>query len=264
MTEQTDSKRFAEFRELIARLRGPQGCPWDRKQTHDSLKTTLLEESHEVLQAIDMKSPDKLREELGDLFLQIMLNSQIAEEAGEFNIDDVINEIMAKLIRRHPHVFGDVKVRDAQDVTERWEKLKKQERSAEGSILDSVPPGMPALAYAYSVQRRVAAVGFDWKETDGVMDKLIEEVGELRAAVDPEERAREFGDLVFTLVNVARRSGIDLEMALRGSNERFRSRFQHVERLARERGQVLDQLSLEQLDVLWNEAKAAVEEKGPE
>jgi len=261
MAKKTGSESFSEFRQLIARLRSPQGCPWDRKQTHDTLKTALLEECYEALQAIEANSPAKLREELGDLFLQIMLNSQIAEEAGEFDIDDVIEGIMAKLIRRHPHIFGDVKVRDAAEVAQRWEWLKKQERSSDSSILDSVPPGMPALAYAYSIQRRAAGVGFDWKDVEGVMDKLVEEVGELKAAADQDERAREFGDLVFTLVNVARRTGVDLEMALRGANERFRRRFQHMERLARQRSLSLDKLSLEQLDALWNEAKAAADKE---
>lgn len=256
MTSQ-GSDSFAEFRQLIAKLRGPDGCPWDRKQTHDTLKTNLLEESYEVLQAIESHSSQKLREELGDLMLQIMLNSRIAEESGEFDVDDVIKGITAKLIRRHPHIFGDVKVKDAAEVAQRWEALKKQERSAESSILDSVPPGMPALAYAYSVQRRVAGVGFDWKDADGVMDKLVEEVGELREAKDQEERAREFGDLVFTLVNVARRSGVDLEMALRGANDRFRTRFQHMERAVREQGLAMDKMSLAQLNELWNEAKKA-------
>lgn len=251
------SLTFGEFRALIARLRGPNGCPWDRKQTHDTLKTTLLEECYEVLQAIEARSPEKLREELGDLLLQIALNAQIAEESGQFDIDDVITGITAKLVRRHPHIFGAARVKDAAEVAQRWEALKKEERSAESSILDSVPPGMPALAYAHSVQRRAAGVGFDWKEVDGVLDKLVEEVAEARAARDDDERAREFGDIAFTLVNVARRSGVDLEMALRGANDRFRTRFQHVERLARERGLSLDRLSLAELDALWDEAKAA-------
>ncbi len=257
MSELSGSESFAEFRKLIAHLRSPQGCPWDRKQTHETLKTTLLEECYEVLQAIEVKSSSKLREELGDLLLQIMLNSQIAEEAGEFNVDDVVRGITAKLIRRHPHVFGGTTVGDAEEVSQRWEQLKKQERSGQTSILDGVPPGMPALAYAFSIQRRAAGVGFDWRDEDGVIDKLVEEVEELRSAADPEERAREFGDLLFTLVNVARREGIDLEMALRGTNERFRSRFQHMERLARERALAFDKLPIDELDSLWREAKAS-------
>ncbi|MBI2858108.1 MAG: nucleoside triphosphate pyrophosphohydrolase [Chloroflexi bacterium] len=262
MPEPANLESFARFKKLIAHLRSPQGCPWDRKQTHDSLKTTLLEECYEVLQAIELKSPAKLREELGDLLLQIMLNSQIAEEAGEFDIDDVIESIMTKLVRRHPHVFGDVTVKDAEEVSERWEKIKKQERAGDASVLDGVPPGMPALAYAFSLQRRAAGVGFDWKEPADIIEKLDEEVHELKQAQSHEERAREFGDLLFTLVNVARREGIDLEMALRGTNERFRSRFQHMERTARERSQSLDKLSLEELESLWNAAKIAEREPG--
>lgn len=257
MPDQPKPEAFAEFRQLIARLRGPGGCPWDHKQTHDTLKTALLEECYEVLQAIEAYSPAKLREELGDLLLQIVLNARIAEEAGDFDMDDVIKGITAKLIRRHPHIFGDARVKDAAEVSQRWEVLKKQERAEGSSVLDSVPSGMPALAYAHSIQRRAAGVGFDWPDIEGVLDKLAEEVAELKAARDEEEQAREFGDIAFTLVNAARKSGVDLEMALRGANERFRSRFQHVERLARERGLSLSKLSLEQLDALWEEAKSA-------
>ncbi|MEW6034753.1 MAG: nucleoside triphosphate pyrophosphohydrolase [Chloroflexota bacterium] len=258
MSGQVDSGKFAALRQLIARLRSPEGCPWDRKQTHASLKTTLLEECYEALQAIEAGSPSKLCEELGDLLLQIMLNSQIAEEAGEFDVDDVIQGITAKIVRRHPHIFGEASAGDAEEVAQRWESLKQQERGAEGSILDSVPGEMPALAYSHSIQRRASGVGFDWEDVDGVIDKLVEEVQELRTASDPEQRAREFGDVLFTLVNVARRLGVDLEMSLRGANERFRRRFQSMEEICRERGLALDRLSLQEWDKLWNEAKGQV------
>lgn len=255
MSEQVEPDSFIVFRKLIARLRGPDGCPWDREQTHTSLRTTLLEECYEVLQALEKGPPAKLCEELGDLLLQIMLHSQIAEEMGNFDMDDVIKGITAKIIRRHPHIFGDAKAENAREVMQRWELLKQEERDDGDSLLATVPPEMPALAYSYSIQRRAAGIGFDWENVDGILEKLGEEVGELTRAEDGDERAREFGDLVFTLVNVARRTGVDLEMALRGANNRFRSRFQYMEEVCRERGTSLDRLTLKEQDALWDEAK---------
>ena len=246
---------FNEFRALIARLRAPDGCPWDRKQTHKTLRTTLLEETYEVLHAMDTASPGMLREELGDLLLQIMLNAQIADDNGDFDIDDVIRDIHKKIVSRHPHVFGTATANNAAEVSQRWEELKKQERGDQGSILDSAPRELPALAYAYSLQRRAAGVGFDWEKVDDVLDKVSEELAELKQAKTQQRIEEEFGDLMFTLVNVGRHMDVDLEVALRGSAGRFRQRFQWMENTARERGTTLDRLSLQQQDALWHEAK---------
>ena len=255
LSGQAGHDSFAAFRELIARLRNPDGCPWDRQQTHASLKTTLLEESYEVLQALEKGAPEELCEELGDLLLQIMLHSQIAAESGHFDVDDVVRGITAKIIRRHPHVFGDAKAENAEQVMQRWELLKREGREEGDSQLAGVPPEMPALAYSYSIQRRAAGVGFDWEDEDGILEKLGEEMEELRKTEEHEERVREFGDLVFTLVNAARREGVDLEMALRGTNDRFRRRFQYMEQICRRRGTSLDKLSPQEKDTLWEEAK---------
>jgi len=240
---------------IIARLRGPGGCPWDRKQTHASLRENLLSECYEVLGALDEGDTDQLGEELGDLLLQIVLHAQIASEAGEFTLNDVIRGITTKLVHRHPHIFGGRTVADAEEVMLNWEALKEEEREDGASMLDGVPRQMPALSYSYEVQKRVARVGFDWESLDGVIDKLVEEIGELRQAESQEQRAHEFGDLLFTLVNVARRMGIDAEAALRKTNRRFYQRFSRMEEICRRRGLNLRELSLEEQDVLWEEAK---------
>jgi tetrapyrrole methylase family protein/MazG family protein len=211
-----------------------------------------------VLEALDEGDASRLCEELGDLLLQIVLHAQIAKDAGEFEVGDVIRGISQKIIRRHPHVFGDATARDAGEVMHNWEALKRAERDEGASMLEGVPGGMPALGYAYEVQRRAARVGFDWEDIAGVLDKLAEEVREFREAEDPEEREKEFGDLLFTLVNLARREGTDPEAALRGANRRFYRRFAYMEGLCRQRGLDLARLSLEELDGLWDEAKRAV------
>jgi tetrapyrrole methylase family protein / MazG family protein len=249
-------EQFRELVNIIARLRAPDGCPWDRQQTHASLRENLLEETYEVLEALDGADPAKLRGELGDLLMQIVLHSQIAAEAGQFQIADVIGDINAKLVRRHPHIFGQTRAKDAEEVAHNWEVLKQEERPPGTSILESVPPDMPALAYSHAVQRRVAHVGFDWKDIEGVIEKLVEEIGELKEARTGEEKAAEFGDLLFTLVNVARRLGIDSEAALRGANARFFRRFACMEKLARERGLKFGELSFDEQNALWEEAKA--------
>jgi len=246
---------FATLVDIIARLRGPGGCPWDRKQTHRSLRETLLEECYEVLETLDKGDSDKLCEELGDLLMQVVLHAQIATEAGEFELRDVLRSINAKLIYRHPHIFGSQKVKDADEVTHNWEVLKQGEREAGASMLDGVPRQMPALAYSQRVQGRVARVGFDWKDTEGVIDKLAEEVKELRQAGSQEEKAVEFGDLLFTLANIARREGVDSESALREANERFYKRFTYMEEVCRQRGQHLGELSFDEQNALWEEAK---------
>jgi tetrapyrrole methylase family protein/MazG family protein len=218
----------------------------------------LLEECYEVLQALDAGDPEQLHDELGDLLMQVVLHAQIAREAGEFELGDVLHKINTKLIRRHPHIFGSQKVRDADEVTHNWEVLKQAEREEGASMLDGVPKQMPALAFSQRVQTRVARVGFDWEDTSGVIDKLAEEVTELTEATSQEEKAAEFGDLLFTLANIARREGVDLESALRQANERFYARFTTMEEFCRERGLNFSQLSFAEQNELWEEAKRKV------
>ena len=249
-----DLSSFETFKKIIARLRAPDGCPWDRRQTHGSLKPYLIEEAYEVVQALDRGDHQKLCEELGDLLLQIGLHSQIAAEAGEFEMADVIRGINEKLIRRHPHVFGNLKLAEADEVPFLWEELKKKE-GKEGSILDSVPQETPALARSQLLQERAARVGFDWQKVEGVLDKVVEELQELKEADSPLQKVREFGDLLFALANYARWIGLDLEAALRSANERFYRRFTRMEELCQERGLSMEKLSLEELDALWEEAK---------
>jgi tetrapyrrole methylase family protein/MazG family protein len=244
--------------DIIARLRAPDGCPWDRKQTHKSLRENLLSESYEVLAALDEGDSAKLCDELGDLLMQIVLQAQIAAEAGEFKLGDVIKSINAKLIHRHPHIFGSARVKDAEEVAHNWEALKGEERESGASILESVPKQMPALGYSQEVQRRAAGVGFDWEDVDGVVDKLVEEVREFKQSEGSEQQAREFGDLLFTLVNVARRLGVDTEAALREASQKFYQRFTYMEEVCRKRGVNLRELSFAEQNALWEEAKKKV------
>ncbi len=257
MSKPENLDRFATLVNIIAALRAPDGCPWDRKQTHASLRENLLAECYEVLEALDEGDADKLGDELGDLLMQIVLHAQIAAEAGEFKIGDVIANINTKLVHRHPHVFGSKKVKDAEEVIHNWEELKKEEREEGASSLESVPKAMPALGYAHEVQRRAAWVGFDWEDTGGVIDKLAEEVGEFKGAKDKGQKAAEFGDLLFTLVNIARRMDIDLEAALREANRRFYNRFTAMEEACRQKGLNLAELSFDEQNKLWEEAKKA-------
>jgi len=254
VTGQSARDGFAALVDIIAKLRGPTGCPWDRKQIHSSLKPHLLEECYEVLEAIDRGDPQELCSELGDLLMQIVLHAQIAAEEGHFDINEVSQRISAKLIHRHPHVFGAVKAEDAQEVVHNWQVLKREEGGQE-SILSGLPRGMPALAYSQAIQRRAAAVGFDWKGADDIVDKLVEEINEVREATDNAERTSEFGDLLFTLANVARWLDMDLEDALRQANQRFYQRFNCMEELCRARGVDLSSLPIEEQDRLWEEAK---------
>jgi len=250
--------KFDTLVNIIARLRGPNGCPWDREQTHASLRENLLEECYEVLEALDEGDSKRLGEELGDLLMQVVFHAQIATEAGEFELGDVIRSINNKLVQRHPHVFGSLKVKDAGEVLINWETLKKKERGSDTSMLSNVPKQLPALTYSQDIQSRVARVGFDWEDIDGVIDKLTEEVGEFKRADSREQRAREFGDLLFTLVNIARRLGVDSESALRETNQRFRRRFSHMEEVCRQRGVNFADLSFDEQNALWEEAKSKV------
>ena len=255
MSQPKDLSRFDALVAIIATLRAPDGCPWDRKQTNASLRANLLSECYEVLEALDAGDSDKLRDELGDLLVQIVLHAQIARAAGEFELGEVIEGINRKLIHRHPHVFGSRKVKDADEVMHNWEELKEEEREPGASMLESVPGEMPALGYSQEVQRRAAHVGFDWEDIDGIIDKLAEEVGEFKSAESQAEKAGEFGDLLFTLANIALRMGIDSEAALRGANKRFYQRFSYMEKLCRRRGLKLGELSFDEQNALWAEAK---------
>lgn len=249
---------FESFQETVAHLRAPDGCPWDRKQTYKTLRTHLLEESYEALQAIDAEDMTALREELGDLLLQIVLQAQIATEEGEFTMADVIANIQEKIVRRHPHVFGGVHVDDIEHVLHNWEALKATEREDEGEgkgLLDGVPLGLPALSQAAEIQERVKRVGFDWPEVEGVRSKIIEELEEVGQATEPGTRTAEMGDVFFSMVNYARWLGVDPEAALREANLRFRRRFGQLEMAAKSEGRDLGAMSLEEMDALWDAAK---------
>ncbi len=250
---------FEAFQEIIAHLRAPEGCPWDRQQTHQTLRTHLLEEAYEVLSALDADDPLAMREEFGDLLLQIVLHAQIASEYGEFNMADVLQGIHTKIVRRHPHVFGDLSLQDVQGVLHNWEKLKEAERvengKSEASLLDGVALALPALVQAYEYQDRAARVGFDWSKIEGVYEKLEEEIAEVKAASDDSGRFAEVGDLLFAVVNLARWLKVDAESALREANQRFRQRFAQIEAGARAQGRSVADLSLDEMESLWQNAK---------
>ncbi|HYO76258.1 MAG TPA: nucleoside triphosphate pyrophosphohydrolase [Thermoanaerobaculia bacterium] len=256
------SKRsFDELVKLMTRLRGPDGCPWDRKQTLPDLKAYVIEEAYEVVDAIDQNDRRALAEELGDFMLQAVFIAELTREEGTFDIYDSVTAIHDKLVRRHPHVFGDVEANDAEQVLVNWEKLKQDERKAENkSVLSGVPQSMPALLKASRLTEKAARVGFDWRRTDDVFDKLDEELAELREAVASNDNAHiheEIGDLLFTIANIARKVNVNPEEALQSTNRKFMSRFGSMESRVRERNQNLDQLQLEEMDALWDEAKAA-------
>ena len=279
---------FDQFVATIAALRAPDGCPWDRSQTHASIAHNMLEEAYEAVDAIEQKSVPHLREELGDVLLQVVLQSQIAADEGEFTIDDVCSDINAKMIRRHPHVFGEAQAANANEVLGIWDQVKLAEKAAsedggteKKGLLDGVPSGFPALMQAQKISRKAVAVGFEWPTLDDVWAQVDEERGELLEAYeaapktadgkvlspemadtgevesDPRVAAveMEFGDLLFTLVNVARKMGIDAESALRAACAKFRTRWAYMERTADEQGLVLSELGLDGLDDLWRAAK---------
>lgn len=258
---------------ISARLRQPDGCPWDREQTHESLRKHLLEETYEVYDALEAGATPGLAEELGDLLLQVILHAQLAAEAGIFDLADVQASIARKIVRRHPHVFGDATAATAADVSRQWERIKADERDAatdlatdlagdDGAVpeskgaLDGISRSLPALAAGQEMQERAAAIGYDWPDIDGVLAKVAEELAELAAAPDATNRREEFGDLLFVIVNVGRRLGIETEGALRAANDKFRSRFRRVERMVAERGVAIRDLDFDTLDTLWDAAKA--------
>ncbi len=253
-------QRLLDLVRVMARLRGPGGCPWDREQDHRSLARHLLEESHEVLEAIDDGDPERLRDELGDLLLQVVFHAQMAAEAGAFDIDDVADGIVAKLIRRHPHVFGDVEVGSAAEVLVNWERIKADEKGdgAEGPppVDDDIPATLPALARASKVQRRAAGWGFEWRSREGAMDALREEVDELDRATGPGDVEEEVGEVLFATVAVARRLGVDPESALRRTTRGFAQRYERFTALLRERGLDLASLSEAEVRALFREARA--------
>jgi tetrapyrrole methylase family protein/MazG family protein len=250
------------LQEVVAHLRAPNGCPWDREQTHASLRRHLLEESYEALAAMDAEDFPGMREEFGDLLLQIVLNGQIASEEGEFTISDVVKGIYDKIVRRHPHVFGEVQLDGVEGVLANWERLKQEERdskpdSSTGGLLLGVPAALPALIQAQAYQERAARVGFDWPEIAGVLEKIAEEVREVNQAEDAAALAAELGDLFFALVNLARWKNVDAESALRASNLRFKQRFGVIETAAGEQGRKVSDLSLDEMETLWQKAKRA-------
>lgn len=249
---------FAALQNIMAHLRSTAGCPWDRKQTHRSLRPYLLEETYEILEAIDADNPQELSEELGDVLLHIVFHSQIAVDDGEFNITDVIATVIEKMIRRHPHIWGDVDVEDADHVVRNWEAIKKQEDIAKPkreSQLDGVPKGLPALTQAFRLQERAAGVGFDWPDVEPVIAKVHEEIAEVNAETELDARASEFGDLLFAIVNWIRWSKLDPESVLREANSRFRKRFAYIETNANVNGGDIRSLTLEEMDTLWDKAK---------
>ena len=250
---------------MSSRLRLPDGCPWDREQTHQSLRNHLLEEAYEVYDALDDDAGPELAGELGDLWLQVVLHAQLAAEEGVFDLADVQAAIASKILRRHPHVFGDAEARTATDVNRQWERIKADERAAEAqagdgatpkSALDGISRSLPALAASQEMQERAAHLGYDWPTDDGVLAKVTEEAAELREATTADHRTEEFGDLLFVLVNLARRWDIEAEAAVRAANAKFRRRFASVERQATERGVALRDLEFETLDAMWDAAKA--------
>ena len=261
MNEYESNGQLSEFQtlvDIVAKLRAPGGCPWDREQTHESLKRTLLEEAHEVLEAIDGGDPSVLTEELGDILVQIAFHADIARESGSFDMGDVVERINRKLIRRHPHVFADETVADAREVERNWERIKAEERAAAGtrkSPVDGIPASLPALAASQLMQDRVARAGFEWDDISGVLDKLAEEVEELRRAETQEEKVHELGDVFFVLVNLSRWMDAHAEDVLRQANSRFAARYRGMEELAAERGLDFEALPLEDKEELWQEVK---------
>ncbi len=253
---------FQSLIDLMARLRGPDGCPWDRKQTTDSLKPFLIEECYEVVDALDEGAPEKIREELGDLLFQIMFHARIAEEQGRFTINDVINGSVEKMVRRHPHVFGDAQLSTDKDVLANWEQIKKKEKAHQErkSILEGVPKHLPSLLRAHSLQERAARVGFDWNRIDEALPKLDEELAEFKQSLKQKDAAgieEELGDIFFMLVNISRFLGVNPDEALRKTISKFIHRFRYIEEHAADAGKALNDMTLEEMEALWQKSKSA-------
>jgi len=249
-----DKYTFDDLVKIMAILRSPSGCPWDREQTHQSLTRHLIEEAYEVVDAIEKGDLSHLREELGDLLLQIIFHAQMASEEGKFTIGEIIDDLVVKLKRRHPHIFSDLKVSSAQEVITHWEKIKKQEK--ERTILAGIPKSLPALLYAFMIQGKARRVGFDWEKSQDILEKLDEEVEEFKKAILEEgDIEDEVGDLLFTVVNIARHFDIDPETALRRVANKFYTRFEEMEKIAQKEGRDFEEMSLEEKDKLWERAK---------
>lgn len=252
-----DGHGFDEFVRVIAVLRGPEGCPWDREQTHESISKNMLEEAYEAVHAIEESDSRMLAEELGDVLLQVVLQAQIAADSGEFTIDDVVAGIDAKIVRRHPHVFGEAQAQTACEVMTTWDEIKRAEKAERGAgLLDEVPRGMPALMAAQTISRKAVSAGFEWETLEDVWAKVHEEIDELKATEPGSAEAmHEIGDLLFTVVNLARKQGIDAESALRFTNEKFRSRWKSMESAAVAEGTDVAEMSIEEQERLWQQAK---------
>jgi tetrapyrrole methylase family protein/MazG family protein len=262
-------RKFVELTQIMAKLRSPAGCPWDREQTHEKLKKYLIEEAYELLEAIDDQDDLAMAEESGDVLLQVVFHAQLAEEENRFNIEDVLNAINEKLIRRHPHVFGDRAAKTADEVLRNWEADKLKEKPERESLLDGVPKHLPALMRAEKLQKKAAKAGFDWERIEQVMEKFEEEWGEFRHAFKSQRKREieaELGDLFFALVNVARYVHVDPEEALTLTNHKFLRRFQHIEQKLREQNKTPAESTLAEMDALWDEAKSleAMEENPKE
>lgn len=254
---------FSKLCDIVAKLRAPGGCPWDREQTHESILPQLIEEAYELAGAVRAKDEANFREELGDLLLHIVMHCEIAREAGRFNIDNVIREITEKLIRRHPHVFGDSDVRETAGVLKQWEAIKRSEKAADKHYLASLPDALPALLRAEKAQKKVARVNFDWEKIEDVVAKVDEELGETKVAMQSQDRHAiedELGDLLFAVVNLARKSGIDAESALQRATDKFRNRFNQLEDELTADGKKLGDVGLEELDAIWNRVKLTTRE----
>jgi tetrapyrrole methylase family protein / MazG family protein len=250
------SSSVDRLHKIVAQLRSPEGCPWDREQTHQSLKPHLIEECYELIDAIDAGDDKEMKEELGDLLLQVVLHSQMASEENRFTMDDVATVIADKLINRHPHVFGETRLPDSAAVLKQWEVIKRNEKQERRSALDGVPKALPALARAQKVQTKAARVGFDWNQADGALAKVREELREIESSAE-DHLPEELGDLLFAVVNFARKKELDAEQLLNNATAKFAARFQVIERLAEERHVEFASLTLAEMDLLWEEAKAA-------
>lgn len=247
-----EGKNFQRLIDIVAKLR--KECPWDREQTNQSIKKNLIEEAYELLEAIEENNNKEMIEELGDVLLQVVFHSQIKKDEGSFDINDVIKHLIDKLIYRHPHVFGEKQIKDVEEVLNQWDKLKQKEKNRK-SILDGIPKRMPALMRATKVQKKAAKVGFDWTDTDLILDKVKEEIQELKEAKTKQELKHEFGDILIALVNLGRHLGIDPEEALHEATDRMVSRFQYIEKKAKKLGKSLEEMHLEEMDKYWEEAK---------
>ncbi|MFC5704215.1 nucleoside triphosphate pyrophosphohydrolase [Cohnella faecalis] len=262
-SESLRRRSFERLHEIVSILRGPGGCPWDQEQTHQSIRKNFIEETYEAIEAIDNDDPDNMKEEFGDVILQVLLHSQMEEENGAFDVYDVLAELNDKLIFRHPHVFGGEDARNAEEALKNWEQMKAEEKRRKGveerqSVLDGIPKDLPALPRAYKLQKKASRVGFDWPDLSGVFDKIEEELAELRQAASdesPERQKDELGDLLFAVVNAARFIKADPEEALAGTNRKFRSRFEYIEQQLRIRGRTFDETGLVEMEEWWQEAK---------